>query len=262
MPIYLYVKTHNITGLKYLGKTSSKTPHKYPGSGVYWRNHLDKHGYDYDTEILKECQTNQEVAEWGLYYSNLWNVVASDKWANLTEESGAGGDNSQFWTDTYWTKNKQVRENWTSIQKDKSYDEIYGVEKAQNIKNKQSNSLKGKVLNLSDEERLRRSLVMKLNNPSKNGVSIDTIKKRSNTFKERDCNKGNKNGMNTKPESRLVIAEKRSKLHHLKNLITEEEVTVKNISKWARENNLNSSTVLCKFSQNKPVLDWIRISSK
>jgi hypothetical protein len=40
MPIYLYVKTHNKTGLKYLGQTSQKDPHKYPGSGTRWRHHL------------------------------------------------------------------------------------------------------------------------------------------------------------------------------------------------------------------------------
>jgi len=91
MTIYLYVKTHSKTGLKYLGQTSSKDPHKYPGSGMYWKSHLKKHGHDYTTEILKECQTKTELKEWGIYYSKLWNVVESKDWANLTEESGLGG---------------------------------------------------------------------------------------------------------------------------------------------------------------------------
>jgi len=34
MTIYLYKKTHNQTGFKYLGKTNSKDPHKYKGSGI------------------------------------------------------------------------------------------------------------------------------------------------------------------------------------------------------------------------------------
>jgi hypothetical protein len=59
MTIYLYVKTYSKTGLKYLGQTSSNDPHKYPGSGMYWKSHLKKHGLDYTTEILKECQTNR-----------------------------------------------------------------------------------------------------------------------------------------------------------------------------------------------------------
>lgn len=91
MTIYLYVKTHNKTGLKYLGKTKSKDPHKYPGSGTYWKHHLKKHGKDYTTDILKECNTSTEVEFWGKYYSNLWNIVESKDWANLKPESGDGG---------------------------------------------------------------------------------------------------------------------------------------------------------------------------
>lgn len=95
MIIYkLYVKTHNITGLKYLGQTTRADPHKYPGSGKYWRNHLEKHGYNYTTEILFECQSYQELKEKGTYYSNLWNVVGSKEWANLIPETGNGGDMS------------------------------------------------------------------------------------------------------------------------------------------------------------------------
>lgn len=97
MIIYLYVKTHRITGLKYLGKTTSKDPHKYPGSGVYWTRHLEEHGYDVDTEIIYECRSNDELSVVGLYYSNLWDIVnAVDEtgrkiWANLKPEEGSGG---------------------------------------------------------------------------------------------------------------------------------------------------------------------------
>jgi hypothetical protein len=94
MIIYLYIKTHNITGLKYLGKTIAKDPHKYPGSGIYWASHLNKHGKNYTTEILKECHSKEELIEWGIYYSRLWNIVDSDEWANLKEEQGDGGRQS------------------------------------------------------------------------------------------------------------------------------------------------------------------------
>jgi len=92
MTIYLYKKTHRITGLMYLGKTTAKDPHSYSGSGKYWKAHLNKHGFDYETEILKECVTNDEVKQWGEYYSELWNIVESSDWANLKSESGDGGD--------------------------------------------------------------------------------------------------------------------------------------------------------------------------
>ena len=88
---YLYKKTHNKTGLQYLGQTSQLDPHKYPGSGTRWVHHLKKHGYDYTTEILKECVSKDDLKLWGLYYSKLWNVANSNEWANLKLEEGDGG---------------------------------------------------------------------------------------------------------------------------------------------------------------------------
>lgn len=88
--IYLYIKTHRKTGLKYLGKTN-QDPYAYKGSGIRWLRHIKKHGNDVDTKILKECINNNEIKEWGLYYSNLWNIVERAEWANLKPELGEGG---------------------------------------------------------------------------------------------------------------------------------------------------------------------------
>lgn len=87
---YLYVKTHNKTGLKYLGQTR-QDPNIYTGSGKYWKLHLLKHGVDHLTEILYETNDKDDLKKWGLYYSILWNVVDSNEWANLKPESGDGG---------------------------------------------------------------------------------------------------------------------------------------------------------------------------
>jgi len=87
---YLYIKTHNKTGLKYLGKTKQSNPHAYRGSGKDWVAHLKEHGNDVTTTILKECKSNEEVRTWGIYYSDLWNVVKSDEWANNIPETGGG----------------------------------------------------------------------------------------------------------------------------------------------------------------------------
>jgi hypothetical protein len=95
MIIYLYIKTHNATGLKYLGKTI-KNPQVYKGSGTYWIPHIKKHGYNVTTEILKECSTMEELKYWGLYYSELWDIVGARDisgrkiWANLKPEEGDG----------------------------------------------------------------------------------------------------------------------------------------------------------------------------
>jgi hypothetical protein len=89
--IYLYVKTHNKTGKKYLGKTTAKDPYKYQGSGKYWKLHLKQHGYDCTTEIIHESEDALIIKEKGIYYSQLWNIVESNEWANLKEEQGDGG---------------------------------------------------------------------------------------------------------------------------------------------------------------------------
>jgi len=95
---YLYVKTHTVTGLKYLGYTGKSDPFKYKGSGQYWLKHLRVHGNDYNTEILKECSDKQEVKYWGTYYSDLWDVVDSNEWANLKPETGYGGKQAKgYW---------------------------------------------------------------------------------------------------------------------------------------------------------------------
>ena len=91
---YLYEKT-SPKGLKYLGVTSNENPYQYPGSGVYWRSHLDKHGFsskDVETKILFSTLDRFELREKSAYYSKLFNVVESKDWANLIEEDGIIND--------------------------------------------------------------------------------------------------------------------------------------------------------------------------
>ena len=54
MIIYLYLKTHNKTGLKYLGQTSNPDPHRYAGSGTYWKRHLGVHGPGWRPGMIKK----------------------------------------------------------------------------------------------------------------------------------------------------------------------------------------------------------------
>lgn len=88
--IYLYVKTHNITGLKYFGKTI-QDPFKYNGSGTRWKNHLVKHGYDISTEIIAEFTNLDECKKFALDFSKDNEIVKSSSWANLKEEDISGG---------------------------------------------------------------------------------------------------------------------------------------------------------------------------
>jgi hypothetical protein len=89
--MYLYIKTHDVTNLHYLGYTSATNPYTYTGSGKYWLRHLNKHGHSYNTTILLYSQCKNDIISTGIYFSKLFNVVASCEWANLKEERGDGG---------------------------------------------------------------------------------------------------------------------------------------------------------------------------
>lgn len=94
MSIYILLKTHNVTKLKYLCRHVTDNEHTcytYTGSGTYWKRHIEKHGNDVSTQILAKCETYVEATKIGIEYSKLWNVVDSDEFANLVQESGQGG---------------------------------------------------------------------------------------------------------------------------------------------------------------------------
>ena len=88
--IYLYLKTHNKTGLKYLGKTI-RDPNTYHGSGLYWKRHLKEHGLNINTQILLATENKDEFKETAIFFSRLFNIVESKEWANFREETGHGG---------------------------------------------------------------------------------------------------------------------------------------------------------------------------
>jgi hypothetical protein len=93
---YLMVKTHNITGLKYLCQTKKKDPYKYLGSGIEWTKHLRKYGKTVRTEVILETSNKQELNDKGRHYSNLWKILTSVDdfgnriWANSIPETGGG----------------------------------------------------------------------------------------------------------------------------------------------------------------------------
>ena len=90
MSIYLYIKTHQTTGLKYFGKTVQDDPYDYKGSGTYWKSHLKKHGNNVDTELLGFFN-EEEVESVALKFSRDNDIVNSKEWANLKEENGLDG---------------------------------------------------------------------------------------------------------------------------------------------------------------------------
>lgn len=89
--MYLYVKTHNVTGLKYFGFTTSKDPFKYKGSGLYWKRHLIEHGNNVSTEIIGEYISREDASIVAKKFSIENDIVNSDRWANLVIEDCFGG---------------------------------------------------------------------------------------------------------------------------------------------------------------------------
>lgn len=94
--ISLYVKTHNKTGLKYFGKTKRPDPHRYAGSGIYWRRHLKIHGNDVTTEVIAQFSEDQldELTAFAIDFSVQNNIVESEDWANFTIETGLDAHNA------------------------------------------------------------------------------------------------------------------------------------------------------------------------
>jgi hypothetical protein len=88
--IYLYVKTHLKTGLKYFGKTT-KDPQKYTGSGKYWKTHLKKNGNLVETKIIGTFDNEKECQSFALNFSKENDIVKSKEWANLIDENGLDG---------------------------------------------------------------------------------------------------------------------------------------------------------------------------
>ena len=90
-PTYLYVKQHSVTGLKYFGKTT-RDPIKYIGSGKYWLPHIKKHGKEHVVTLWSQLFDDKDLlTEFALLFSEHWDIVKSDKWANLIPENGLNG---------------------------------------------------------------------------------------------------------------------------------------------------------------------------
>lgn len=95
MTVHLYIKEHQITGLKYLGKTK-QDPYVYRGSGKRWLNHIKVHGNFVTTTVVGTYATDDDLRRDSLRISQLHNIVDDPSWANLRVEDGSGGDTAKF----------------------------------------------------------------------------------------------------------------------------------------------------------------------
>lgn len=92
-PTRLYVKEHSVTGLKYFGKTIALDVEKYNGSGKYWKRHISKYGINHVRTVWTSewFYSKEDINEFALAFSEIFDIVKSDKWANLKEENGCDG---------------------------------------------------------------------------------------------------------------------------------------------------------------------------
>lgn len=245
MIIYLYVKTHTKTGLKYLGITTSKDPHLYSGSGIYWKNHLQKHGYEYTTEILKECKNKDEIKEWGLYYSKLWNIVESKDWANLKEEQGDGGRQSKEVRERIgkagigripWNKGKQI---WNEEERKKIGER---------------NKERGKQSRETIKKRVQKNTGKKRTNEQKERMSMAQKGKHiseEHAAKISKANKGRKpwNAGQTLTDNKYKTTAKK---WIICNLETKQEFSVFSLRQWCKKQGLNYQVFHRYIKENKP----------
>jgi len=94
-PTWLMIKRHEVTGLKYLCKTNKSTKEEmlaYKGSGTRWTNHINSHGREHVVTDWYCLYTDRdECVNVASELSHKYNVVESDEWANLIEETGLHG---------------------------------------------------------------------------------------------------------------------------------------------------------------------------
>ena len=122
----LMIKTHNVTGLKYLCITKRDDWERYSGSGIYWKRHLKKYGYDFSTELLYESNDYNDFLEKCAYYSIYYNVVLDDSFANLKPENGYD-DLVLYWkflteeekNNIYKKRAKTLKKYWENIDDEK-----------------------------------------------------------------------------------------------------------------------------------------------
>jgi hypothetical protein len=91
--IYIYVKIHKLTGLKYFGKTTKDSYETYLGSGLVWKRHLKKYGKDIKTFLIKTFEETEveNCTNFCVKFSVDNRIVESEYWANLRIENGTDG---------------------------------------------------------------------------------------------------------------------------------------------------------------------------
>jgi hypothetical protein len=226
---YLYHKISPLE-LNYLGITQ-RNPFKYRGSGIYWKKHLKAHNIrtnQIKTIILIETSEIDLLIEMSKYFSELYNIVNSSDWANLTPESG---DNS-----------------------------ILGYKFSDESKKRMSESRKGKLIGNKNP-----MFGKPVSQETKFKISKSNIgKKRTDLTKSKISDKliGNKNSLGHKhsTESREKISSSNRGKHNIQK--SDEEKNKMSERQSGRVNiNYNSTPILQFDLNNHLIKEWFDLFS-
>jgi hypothetical protein len=99
LTVWLYIKQHNKTGLRYFGKRTCELKEEvliYNGSGKYWARHLEEHGNAITTLWCAPFVDRSDLIEFATFFSEFYNIVdatvdGKKLWANLIPENGLDG---------------------------------------------------------------------------------------------------------------------------------------------------------------------------
>lgn len=178
--------SHNVTGLKYFCKTSLLDRiQRYKGSGTRWINHLAAHGKDISVGVLGFYTDEKRCNQAALQFSKDNNIVDSDEWANLIEETGLmtgvsmKGDKNPFYGRTHTDEVKEAMrkqrlgvsvnkgayrspENRAKIsaslkgrKKPEIAEKLRGRKLSEETRNKISQAGKGRIVSMETKEKLR-----------------------------------------------------------------------------------------------------------
>lgn len=160
--IYLYVKQHAISGLKYFGKTIKQDPYNYMGSGTYWKSHINKHGKDHVTTLeLWKFENQEECTKFALKFSEENDIVNSSDWANLCYEDGlSSGTTGLKHKDSTKQKISNKRKQYLAeIDLTGENNSFFGKTHTNETKVKIRNKLKGRALENTHKENISKAQI-------------------------------------------------------------------------------------------------------
>lgn len=264
----VYITENLITGKKYVGShTTDDLNDNYLGSGQVLKLSIKKYGKEnFKRTILKECETVLESRNLEEYYIKEYNTLTPDGY-NISPKGGTLFGLSCHSEETKKKiglkskkrlESQEERDKMSLRFKDKSYEELYGIEK-------------------SSELKIKRKQVFDINNPIKGKKKEDnpnfgskrseeTKKKISNSNKDKPKSEEHKKSLSKAWEKRKIehphtkeTLEKMRKSMLGKNAKNTYKLTDKdgnefitnNLTQFSKDNNLQQSLLFKVASGNR-----------